>query len=229
VEPFVGGLALPLGLRPARALLNDHNAPLVAFYRWLQRGLVIAEPMVNERAWYYAARARFNALLAAGAGESAGAAGLFYYLNRTGFNGLCRFNRRGLFNVPFGRYATIRYTNDFSAYRAALAGWEFRQGDFAGLALEPGDFIYADPPYDVPFTSYSPGGFSWADQVRLAEWLAAHPGPVVASNQATERILALYRGLGFGVTVVAAPRRISCTGARPPVGEMLAVRGGVRF
>jgi DNA adenine methylase len=225
VEPFVGGLALPLALRPARALLNDHNRPLIAFYRWLQGGLVIREALVNERAWYYAARARFNALLARGEGDSAEAAGLFYYLNRTGFNGLCRFNRQGAFNVPFGRYTHIAYMTDFTPYRGALAGWEFCSGDFAGLALEPDDFVYGVPPYDVPFTTYSPGGFSWADQVRLAEWLAGHPGPVVASNQATERVLDLYRGRGFAVEIVAAPRRISCTGDRTPAGEMVAVRG----
>jgi DNA adenine methylase len=221
----VGGLALPLGLRPERALLNDHNGPLIVFYRWLQQGLVITEPLLNDREWYYEARARFNALLVSGQGDQAEAAGLFYYLNRTGFNGLCRFNRQGLFNVPFGRYATIRYTYDFRPYGAVLGGWTFQQGDFAGLALEPGDFIYADPPYDVPFTTYSPGGFSWADQVRLAEWLAAHGGPVVASNQATARILDLYRGLGFAVELLQAPRRISSSGDRTPAEEMLAVRG----
>ncbi len=92
------------------------------------------------------------------------------------------------------------------------------------LPLQPDDFIYADPPYDVPFTSYSAGGFGWADQERLADWLAAHPGPVVVSNQATSRVLALYRDLGFQVQVIAAPRRISCTGDRTPAGELLATR-----
>jgi len=162
--------------------------------------------------------------VAAGQGDSAAAAGLFYYLNRSGYNGLCRFNQRGGFNVPFGRYARIAYTRDFAPYQAALVGWQFCCGDFATLPLQPSDFIYADPPYDVVFTSYSPGGFGWADQERLAVWLAAQPGPVVASNQATPRVLALYRDLGFAVQVIAAPRRISCTGDRTPAGELLATR-----
>jgi len=55
-------------------------------------------------------------------------------------------------------------------------------------------------PYDVEFTEYSQNGFTWDDQVRLAQWLAKHPGPVVASNQATKRIVELYRGLGFQLT-----------------------------
>ncbi len=69
--------------------------------------------------------------------------------------------------------------------------------DFAQLSIDPHDFIYADPPYDVEFTQYAKEGFVWQDQVRLAEWLASHPGPVVLSNQATERIVGLYKKLGF--------------------------------
>src|SRR5207249_6266574 len=113
VEPFVGGLAVALGLRPARALLNDRNPHLVNFYRWLQRGLLVEVAMANEAAAYYRLRARFNTLITDGGATSAEAAGLFYYLNRTGYNGLCRFNRAGGFNVPFGRYRAIRYTTDF--------------------------------------------------------------------------------------------------------------------
>lgn len=225
VEPFVGGLGVCLGLHPARALLNDMNPHVVNFYHWLQQGLVIERPLCNDSACYYAAREEFNAMLAAGQGDTREAAELFYYLNRTCYNGLCRFNSRGGFNVPFGRYATISYVRDFAAYAPVLGRWQLSQGDFASLALEPDDFLYADPPYDVEFTRYSKDDFRWADQVRLAEWLAAHPGPVVASNQATPRILELYGDLGFQIRVVPAPRRIACNGDRSPADEMLATRG----
>ena len=63
------------------------------------------------------------------------------------------------------------------------------------------------------------------EQVRLAHWLAAHEGPVVASNQATERVLELYGDLGFRIEQRAGPRHISCTGDRRPAQEMLATRG----
>jgi DNA adenine methylase len=227
VEPFAGGLAVTLGLSPARALLNDANPHLIAFYQWLQRGLNVRAADVtfaNDRATYANNRARFNDLIRAGHGESAEAAVLFYYLNRTGYNGLCRFNARGFFNVPFGRYKRIPYREDFSAYRRALRAHVFTYGDFASLTIEPQDFVYADPPYDVEFTSYSAGGFTWDDQRRLAEWLAKHPGPVVASNQATPRVCRLYKELGFTVKRLAAPRRISCDGNREDAQEMLAVR-----
>ncbi|MGH9309936.1 MAG: DNA adenine methylase [Vicinamibacterales bacterium] len=146
VEPFCGGLAIALGLAPSRALLNDINPHVITFYRRLKRGLRVSIEMANESELYYKHRTRFNALLAAGRGDSNEAASLFYYLNRTGYNGLCRFNRSGEFNVPFGRYKTIAYTTDFAAYRQAFAGWDFTNQDFASLALEPTDFIYADPP-----------------------------------------------------------------------------------
>jgi DNA adenine methylase len=213
-----------LGLLPERALVNDTNPHLVNFYRWLQRGLEVAIPMENDAALFYAHRERFNRLLAAGEGESSEAAQLFYYLNRTGFNGLCRFNRQGGFNVPFGRYTRIGYTRDFTSYRPLLAGWTFINTDVESVPLKRGDFVYADPPYDVEFTQYAKDGFTWADQQRTAAWLARHAGPVVLVNQATPRIEELYRQLGYDVDFLKAPRRISCTGDRTPAREILATR-----
>lgn len=199
VEPFCGGLAVALGLNPERAMLSDINPHPINFYQWLKHGLRMRIAMRNDAA-------------------------LFFYLNRTGYNGLCRFNRDGLFNVPFGRHARINYRRDFLPYRAAFAGWDFRTGDFASLPLEADDFIYTDPPYDVEFTQYSKERFAWADQVRLAEWLARHPGPVVLSNQATTRIVELYRSLGFALTILRVPRMISCTDDRKPARAVIAIK-----
>jgi len=224
VEPFCGGLAVALGLRPARALLNDANPHLINFYRWVRRGLSIHIPMQNNSDLFYAQRKRFNDLLASGQAETAEAASLFYFLNRTGYNGLCRFNRSGFFNVPFGRYSSIDYRWSFEEYRPVLQGWLLATGDFADLRLEPSDFVYADPPYDVDFTAYAPGGFGWEDQQRLARRLARHPGPVVLANQATQRIEALYMDLGFEVRRLNAPRRISSDGDREDAIEVLATR-----
>ncbi len=227
VEPFVGGLAVVLGLRPQSALLNDMNPHLIFFYRWLQRGLELrpfSSMMANNREAFGRNRDRFNALSSSGEPETAEASALFYYLNRTCYNGLCRFNKAGFYNVPFGRHKAISYKSSFREYVAALRGYTFETGDFSNLNVKATDFIYADPPYDVEFTSYSQVSFDWSDQVRLAQWLRNHPGPVVVSNQATPRILKLYRGLAFNVETVSAPRRISCTGDRDSVDEMIAVR-----
>jgi DNA adenine methylase len=224
VEPFCGGLAVSLGLRPDRALLNDANPHLIDFYRWLSRGLTVDLPLRNDSRVYYRHRARFNRLIGNGGAGSREAAGLFYYLNRTGYNGLCRFNKQGGFNVPFGRYKAIRYLSDLSEYAGVLSRWTFSSVDVEDVPLEPADFVYADPPYDVEFTAYARVRFLWRDQVRTAEFLSRHPGPVVLVNQATPRIEKLYRSLGYETSVVQAPRRISCTGDRTPVGEIIATR-----
>ena len=224
VEPFCGGLAVTLGLGPESALLNDANPHLINFYRWLQNGLRIEIEMANDEALFYRHRDRFNALLATGGADTRDAASLFYYLNRTGFNGLCRFNRTGLFNVPFGRYTRIAYTRDFADYRDVLAGWIFTTSDVEAVPIERSDFVYADPPYDVTFTNYGKEGFAWEHQERTAVWLAGHRGPCVLVNQATPRIEKLYRKLGFLVDFLAGPRRISCNGDRTPAREILATR-----
>jgi DNA adenine methylase len=226
VEPFAGGLAVTLGLMPQRALLNDVNPHLVNFYTWLKKGLVIEGRFDPSERAYYRARARFNSLLGKGRGNTAEAAGLFYYLNRTGYNGLCRFNRSGAFNVPFGSHrnleATYRY--DFREYRQVFADWTFTCTHFKDVQLSHDDFVYADPPYDVEFTKYSKDGFDWKDQVATAEWLSRHSGPVILSNQATKRIKDEYRRLGYELRELAAPRKISCTGDRRPAVEVLAIR-----
>jgi DNA adenine methylase len=224
VEPFCGGLAVTLGLMPERALLNDVNPHLINFYSWLQRGLNPELAMENRKAHFYQCRERFNLLLSEGRANSPEAAAFFYYLNRTGYNGLCRFNRQGAFNVPFGSYARIRYLGDFSAYREAFRCWTFTSGDVEAVVLERGDFVYADPPYDVEFRQYAKDGFTWEDQERTAAWLARHRGPVVLVNQATDRVERLYRKLGFTVDFLEAPRRISCTGDRTPAREIIGTR-----
>ena len=223
VEPFCGGLAVTLGLNPESALLNDVNPHLIHFYKWLKRSLVPLVPMRNSERLYYTHRKRFNELVKTDPAHPEAAA-LFYYLNRTGYNGLCRFNRSGEFNVPFGRYKTIRYTSDFSKYAQAFKGWEFKNLDFEKVPLARTDFVYADPPYDVEFTSYAKDGFSWDDQVRAAEWLARHKGPVILVNQATKRIVELYQTLGYSLSYLDAPRMINCTGDRTPAKEVLATR-----
>ena len=224
VEPFCGGLGVAVGLQPRKALLNDANPHLINFYQWIQRGLTIDLPMENDRSLYDRHRRRFNRLLRSDDNQSSEAASLFYYLNRTGYNGLCRFNQQGLFNVPFGQYASIRYRREFDADRAVFDGWQFTSVDVAAVPYLPDDFIYADPPYDVDFRQYARGGFSWADQERTAELLARHSGPVVLVNQATPRIETLYRDLGYHVTFLDGTRRINCTGDRRPAREALATR-----
>ena len=225
VEPFCGGLSVALGLQPKTALLNDINPAVINFYQQIQQGLELTISLENDEDSYYRQRVEFNRLNQQGEAGNISAQ-LFYYLNRTGFNGLCRFNKSGGYNVPFGSYKTINYQPDFYHYQSTLSEWEFSNKDFSELALRDDDFIYADPPYDVPFRQYAQQGFKWEDQVRLAEWLAQHKGPVVLSNQATENIIKLYKKLGYKLQYLDAPRRISCNvNGRKAVKEVIATRG----
>lgn len=225
VEPFVGGASIALGLKPATALLSDVNAPLVNFYRWLQRGLVIKISTASDEDSYYKQRNRFNSLIGTPAENSKLAAMLFYYLNRNCFNGLCRFNRNGKFNTPHGRYKHPRVLRDLTSYRHAMRGWKFRQGDFETIKLLKSDFVYADPPYDQAFSDYAKREFTWEDQKRLANWLSKHNGPAIISNAATPRVIKIYEAAGFDCsTVLSGPRMISANGDRKPVREVLAVK-----
>jgi DNA adenine methylase len=224
VEPLCGGLAVSLGLAPDKALINDLNPHTINFYSWLKRGLRITLEMQNDQTYFYEQRTCFNQLIGENKADSKEAAAIFYYLNRTCYNGLCRFNSKGEFNVPFGRYKKLIYKTDFTEYVSAFAQWDFTCVDFEELQLRSNDFVYADPPYDVQFTSYSKENFVWDDQVRLAKWLARHQGPVVLSNQATDRVRELYKYLGYEVTILTAPRLINCTGDRTPAQEVLATR-----
>lgn len=219
VDPFCGALALPLALQPQKALLNDVNHLSINFWRWVQKNGIATLDMKNDSDYYYRVRDILNDSLT----PSHVKAEAFYYVNRTCYNGLTRLNAAGGFNVPFGKYKTINYQNDFSEYREAIAGWEFQQLDFRQLDILDDDFIYADPPYHGTFTGYS-GKFEWADQVDLATLLANHPGPVVASNSATPEIILLYSDLGFDLDTVEVPRKISCKGDRAPAEEIIAMR-----
>lgn len=225
VEPFCGGLYTALGLLPARALLNDSNPHLINFYRWLKKGLVLSLPIRNDIHVYYTYREHFNRLLAQGNRDTKRAAELFYYFNCTGYEGMCRFNAQGQFNVPFGGYTRIKYQTDFTAYREVFENWQFITGHFQDIPLEPSDFVYADPPHGIELTQEVGKVFDWEDQQRLAKWLAQHRGPVVLCNEAADPIIELYAGLGFSVSILEGPPSSRSGGEKTSAREALAIRG----
>ena len=236
VSLFVGGGADAFGLAPARAIINDINPHLMNFYTWVQSGVSLHHTTVsteNTVQSYAHNRCLFNRMIEQGTSQTPTAAMLFYYLNKAGYNGLCRFNRKGLYNVPYGKYDKLRFlpypegkrTLTFSHYSSAMHGWSLSNSDFAEVDFPDGAAVYADPPYDDGFTNYSAGGFSWDDQVRLVKFLADYDGPVIICNKATSRIEELYLDHGYSLTHVDAPRRISCNGNRDKVVEVLAIKG----
>jgi len=225
VEPFAGACAVSFHIEPEVALCNDYNPHVINFFWEVKQGLEINMPMENDRDMYYSYRGEFNQLVMSYDWLGDHAAELFYYLNKTGYNGLFRVNKKGRYNVPFGSYKTINYQRSFEEEERVIREWEFYYGDFEDTPIPPECFIYADPPYDDGFTAYTADGFSWGDQVRLCRWLAWYPGPVVASNKATPRIIDLYAQNGFKLRYISGPRSISSDGNRDQVLEILATKG----
>lgn len=212
-----GPLCGPPGPDLGRALAN--------FYHHLQQGLKPLPYTENNEDYYYACRELFNRVVRDGNLHWALLVQLFWYFNRAGFNGLIRFNKRGEFNTPFGRYKNPNLSPDFAAHTAAMQGWTVKHAHFRDAEIPAGSFLYCDPPYPNTFNSYSSEGFSWNEHVELAQRAAQHDGPTVVSNSADAEVLNLYRAQGFSVQVVQAPRSISCKAdGRKPKEEMLATR-----
>lgn len=223
VEPFCGALGLSLGLEARHVLANDINPSLIGLYRGIKRGETFDLKMTLAKTRYAKYRKRFNRLYKTEP-RSWECSQLFYYLLKSCFNGLCRFNGRGEFNVSLGSYSQVNYEVDVDQYQNLFANWSFKCGDFTRLDIKSGDFVFVDPPYDDTFSSYSEHKFDWNDQQRVADWSARLGQPTVVTNNATSRICRLYTDLGFEVRYIDAPRRIARNGNRDAAREMIAFK-----
>jgi DNA adenine methylase len=237
IEPFAGSGAVFMNTEYDRYLLADSNADLISLYRILQlHGSAFIEECArlfqdrtNREDYYYRRREEFNRCR-----NPQRKAALFVYLNRHGYNGLCRYNASGLFNVPFGRYKRPYFpAGELMAFHARSARAEFVHLDFAAVmqAAQPGDVVYCDPPY-VPlspsanFTSYSTGGFDLPQQkllAELAEQTRQRGIPVLISNHNTRFTRDAYRRAN-DIKRFYVRRFISCQGnKRGHAGELLAL------
>lgn len=238
-EPFVGGGAVFFALaeekRFKHANLSDSNEELINAYRTLASdpaGVIKKLKHHTHRhseAWFYTTRSLDPKEL-----SRVDRAARFIYLNKTCFNGLYRVNKKGAFNVPFGKYAnpTICDEVNLLVVSGVLRGSKAlaTAGDFESttLSAKRGDAVYFDPPY-VPvsdtanFTAYAVGGFDYVEQVRLrdvAARLVKRGVHVLLSNSATALVRKLYEG--FKIEEVSARRAINSKGdKRGNVGELL--------
>jgi DNA adenine methylase len=230
-EPFAGGAALFFALQPTTAVLCDTNAELTNTYAVTRddvNGLIRALRHYRyDRDRFYEVRAQNPATM-----DEVSRAARFLYLNRTCFNGLYRVNRRGEFNVPFGRYnnPTICDAPKLRRASAALRGAEIRLADFENVAddAKRGDFVYFDPPY-VPlnrtssFTAYTAQAFGEEAQARLAGIFAKLDKKgckVMLSNSDAPLVHQLYKG--YRIDRVAATRNINSRAtARGPIYEVI--------
>ena len=154
-------------------------------------------------------------------------------MNKHGYNGLCRYNAKGGFNVPFGRYKRPYFpAAEMCYFHQKAQQATFQQANFANVMAncQPGDVVYCDPPY-VPlsdtanFTSYSANGFGWAEQTELvqqAENLARRGISVIISNHDTAAVRQAYNEAEIESFEVR--RFISCNGnKRDKAAEILAL------
>jgi DNA adenine methylase len=238
IEPFAGSAAVFLNTHYNSYLLSDINPDLIHLYQLVQqqgdnfidRAADYFKPRYNNEDKYYQLRDKFNR-----SKNIVDKSALFLYLNRHGYNGLCRYNSKRQFNVPFGRYVKpyfpVRELQYFH-HKAQVA--EFICEDFLVTLkrARKGHVVYCDPPY-VPlshsanFTAYGGNGFNLQHQQQLAaaaKQLAGKNIPVLLSNHDTPYTRELYTG--SQQVYFPIQRFISCQGHnRQPVYEMLALFG----
>lgn len=237
IEPFVGAGSVFLNTNYKRYLLNDINPDLITLYKTLQHSaeryiedaesLFIAKNNDPER--YYEVRQEFNEST-----DGYQRAVMFLYLNRHGYNGLCRYNLSGKFNVPFGRYKAPYFPKKELYYFA-------EKSQYATFTCEPytksfararkNNVIYCDPPYapistTANFTQYSGNGFGVKDQAALAKLsfktMNKKSVPVLISNHDTPDTRRYYERAS--ITELQVSRTISQKGhKRKKVSELFAL------
>ncbi len=236
IEPFVGAGSVFLNTDFSRYILADINSDLISLYNivkmrtdeYVQASRELFMPETNQAEVYYQFREEFNA-----SQDPFRRAVLFLYLNRFGYNGLCRYNLRGEFNVPFGRYKKP-YFPEAELYHFAEKA---QNAEFHCLSYEEcmdradsNSVVYCDPPYaplsaTANFTAYHTNSFSPKEQAHLAEMaekLVSKQIPVLISNHDTPDTREWYRAAKhFQVKV---RRSISSNGGtRKKVNELLAL------
>ena len=198
IEPFGGG-AVFFHLEPEQAIINDINAPLMAFYRGvrddyqnLRHELDDIETIYSENraafdalkalhpdervedrneGLYYELRNMYNNLVERRYSDAL----LYYYINKTAYSGMIRYNARGEFNVPFGRYKNINTKLVTEQHSELLQRAELFNTDYSDIfdMSQQGDFMFLDPPYDCIFSDYGNeeyrDGFNEENHRRLAQ------------------------------------------------------------
>lgn len=240
IEPFVGAGALSVNVEHPLLVINDLNPDLINLYKHLKcSGTTLIRDArrffttrYNEKKAYYQLRKKFNTCR-----DEWERALLFLYLNRHGYNGLCRYNLKGGYNVPFGAYKNPYFPEDeLKHFHSRIQNASLHCQDYGTFLDSWSDHpqikqsvIYCDPPY-IPlsqtanFTSYAGQRFTEAEQIRLAhyaEMLSRKGAIVLISNHDTPFTRKLYQKATLHS--VSVTRSISCKGSsRQKIAELIA-------
>lgn len=180
IEPFFGGGALFFHLEPQKAIINDINSKLMDFYKGVksnfdnlkdelldiekiykinrQKFEELKAKTPNERVvddnetLYYQIRNMFNDL----AEKKYSDALLYFFINKTAYSGMIRYNSKGEFNVPYGRYKNLNTSLVTKNHSQLLANTKIYNFDYKAIfeMVCEDDFMFLDPPYDCVFSDY---------------------------------------------------------------------------
>ncbi|HGD3425608.1 TPA: DNA adenine methylase [Enterobacter hormaechei] len=231
VEPFAGSCAVMMATDYPYYLVADINPDLINLYQVIKDDVNSFIHLV-ERIFskftteedYYKCRQFFNTVTL----EPIEKAAYFLFLNRHCYRGLCRYNQRGLFNVPYGNYKKPYLPVDeirAFAEKAVRATFICASYDETLAMLQAGDVVYCDPPYDGTFSGYHTAGFSDDDQYDLASILVRRSSeghPIIVSNSDTRLIRSFYRK--FTLHRISTKRSIGvAAGEGKKADELIAV------
>lgn len=224
IEPFLGGGALFFHLEPRKAIINDINPKLISFYRGVRDNYSILRKELDEieciytenrkkfealkalhptervedmnEELYYHLRAMFNEVI----DKSYSDALLYFYINKTAYSGMIRYNARGEFNVPFGRYQHLNTSSVTLSHSKLLQRADVLNTDYSEVfnMCKSDDFVFLDPPYDCVFSDYGneeyKDGFNDENHIQLANDFVNLPCKalmVIGKTPLTEQ---LYKG-----------------------------------
>ena len=171
IEPFIGGGAVYFHLNPSKAVISDVHTELIDLYKCIGNGkgadiYEFMENSPNDEATYY------NIRDVMAMNDALDIAKRFYYQRKTCFRGMLRYNKDKKFNIPFGRYKTINYTELLNKdYETLLNRTEIYNERFEVIFEKYDDeanFMFLDPPYDSEFTDYGYCQFGKEEQYKLA-------------------------------------------------------------
>jgi len=195
VEPFMGTGAVAFNVAPRHAILCDTNPHLINFYASIASGEITSEIakefltregdilLSKGEEHYYFIRDRFNA-------EHSPLD--FLFINRAGFNGMIRFNKKGGFNIPFcrkpQRFAPAYVTK--IANQVAWVGKIIKAKDFTFKCqgfnetvreASSNDILYCDPPYIDRHVDYY-NGWDEINERELFKLLSCFSGRFILST-----------------------------------------------
>lgn len=224
VEPFLGGGALFFHLEPKYSIINDINTKLMSFYRGVRDNYTDLRKELDEvEALYTKNREEFDALKAVHPEKRVvdknedlyydlramfnetkdkrySDALLYYFINKTAYSGMIRYNARGEFNVPFGRYKQLNTRMVTEKHSRLLQCSEIYNTDYKEVfnMCKADDFVFLDPPYDCVFSDYGNEeyreGFSEENHKQLAKDFAQLPCMALMVIGRTPITETLYKG-----------------------------------